>query len=443
MRDLVEPHITVGILSAPEIRFCLEGGYFLADERVETDTEETITIENGRLLWNGSYYSGITFIPANNNASFFTLFNVVIGVKFHWERIEKQSFKGELSFIPFNDNILVINCITVEDYLKSVIASEMNGLAPAAFLEAHAVISRSWLLAQLARKNSSETTASTPERTRESLDEKVIIKWYDREEHTLFDVCADDHCQRYQGISRTLSPQVLEAIEDTRGEVLLYDGKVCDTRFSKCCGGITEEFQNCWQEELHPYMPSVFDVPVCRKVSENIEHEKFILSSPYAFCSDPSKEVLQQVLNDYDRETNDFYRWTVVYSQKEIEELLCNKTGIDFGEIESIIPLERGYSGRIIKLRIKGSLCSVVFGKELEIRRILSPSHLYSSAFVVKTVGKTTSGVPEKFILHGAGWGHGVGLCQIGAAVMGEKGYSCREILQHYYPSAILEKIYE
>ena len=443
MRGSVEPHITVGILSAPEIRFCLEGGYFLANEKVATGAVETITIENDRLLWNDSYYSGLTFIPANNDTSFFTLFNVVIGVKFHWERAEKQSFKGELLFIPCDGHIRAINRIPVEDYLKSVIASEMNGLAPAAFLKAHAIISRSWLLAQLERKNSSEIAASTPERTREYLDEKVIIKWYDREEHTLFDVCADDHCQRYQGISRTLSPQVLEAIEDTRGEALLYNGKVCDTRFSKCCGGITEEFQNCWQDELHPYMPSVFDAPGGRKVYENIEYEKFILSSPYAFCSNPSKEVLQQVLNDYDRETNDFYRWKVVYSQKEITELLCNKTGIDFGEIENITPLKRGYSGRIIELRVKGSLCSVVFGKELEIRRILSPSHLYSSAFVVKTVGKNTNGIPEKFSLYGAGWGHGVGLCQIGAAVMGEKGYSCREILQHYYPSAILEKIYE
>ena len=436
-----EPLITVGIFSAPEIRFCLEGDYCHENEKIANGNIETVTAKNGQIFYNGAYYSEICFAPVKKERTFFSLFDVTIGVQFHWERSEKQSFKGELLFFPDGDRIWAINRIPVEDYLKSVIASEMNGAAPTEFLKAHAVISRNWLLAQLERRNNPTPPASQNKQA--GGEDKIIIKWYNRDDHTLFDVCADDHCQRYQGITRHISPQVLAAIEDTRGTTLLYNGKICDTRFSKCCGGITEEYQNCWQEEHHPYMPSIVDARPKQPVSSNVNYEKFILSSPDAFCKAPSGETLRQVLNDYDCETSNFYRWKVTYTQKEITELLYTKTGIDFEAIKNITPLKRGKSGRIIELKIEGASRSVIFGKELEIRRILSTSHLYSSAFVVETDEKDESSIPGKFILHGAGWGHGVGLCQIGAAVMGHKGYSYREILQHYYPPAILEKIYE
>ena len=435
-----EPIITVGILSAPEIRFRLEGSFLSPLQAHLSGEEECVAVKEGQLIWRGNCFSELLFSPENREEAFFTLFDVSIGIRFHWERKEAQSFRGSLLLRPNGDEITAINLINIESYLQSVIASEMNGNAPEAFLKAHAVISRGWLLAQIEKKGSDRKK----EETACNHDKNTHIKWYDREDHALFDVCADDHCQRYQGITRTLSPQVLKAIEETRGEVLVYDGRVCDTRFSKCCGGITEEFQYCWENREHPYMPSITDSATTpTTLSGEAEAERFIRSRPSAFCGNPPKEALAQVLNGYDCETADFYRWTKSYTQTELSALLLQNTGIEFGKIKAITPLKRGKSGRIYELKIAGSLHTAVFGKELEIRRVLSESHLYSSAFTVTTASTDSDGFPQGFTLHGAGWGHGVGLCQIGAAVMGGSGYNYNEILNHYYPPATLKQLYE
>jgi SpoIID/LytB domain protein len=352
--------------------------------------------------------------PANDS---FIILNVPIGIHFHWERKENQEFRGELKIIREDNQLAVINMIPIEEYLTSVISSEMNAMSDIELLKAHAVVSRSWLLAQkekASRLQQPETNYVSVVET-----EEEYIRWYDREDHARFDVCADDHCQRYQGITRAFTPEVTEAVKSTCGEVLLYDNQICDTRYSKCCGGRTEKFENCWEPVPHPYLDSVAD----------------------PFCHTDDWKILRRVLNDYDWPTSDFYRWQLAYSQDEISRLICRKSGWNFGKIKDLIPVERGQSGRIIRLKIVGTQMTKIVGKELFIRKILSESHLYSSAFEVE---KEYAGeeVPMKFRLTGAGWGHGVGLCQIGAAVMAREGYTYREILTHYFPRSILKKLY-
>ena len=274
-------------------------------------------------------------------------------------------------------------------------------------------------------------------------DNETLIRWYDREDHELFDVCADDHCQRYQGITRASNPIVREVIKETRGEVLMDNDTICDARFSKCCGGVTEKFENCWEPVPHSYLTALRDgeTPAYPDLTDEREAEQWIRTSPEAFCNTTDKEILSQVLNNYDQETTDFYRWKVEYTQEELSGLIHRKTGMDFGPIIDLVPLERGSSGRITKLKIVGVRRSFTIGKELEIRRTLSETHLYSSAFVVDKKDIRLD-IPSRFILTGAGWGHGVGLCQIGAAVMGAKRYSYRKILTHYFPGASIEKRY-
>ncbi len=350
----------------------------------------------------------------------FEIDDVAIGIGFHWERRERQRFAGKLRVIRDGDNEVAINDIPLERYLESVISSEMNANASEALLKAHAVISRSWLLANIRKEEAARRVIrGTPRPYGQGAE---IIRWYDREDHRLFDVCADDHCQRYQGLTRQTNPAAARAVAETRGEVLAYGGAICDTRFSKCCGGRTELFENCWEPVAHPYLTSVAD-------NSGADGEP-------DFCDTSDAEVLRQVLNSYDRETPDFYRWEVSYTPAELSELLRRKTGIDFGTVEALEALERGPSGRVVRLRVAGSKRSAVIGKELEIRRALSDSHLYSSAFEASLEN-------GRWVLRGRGWGHGVGLCQIGAAVMGAKGYDYRQILAHYFPNATLEKIYE
>ena len=336
---------------------------------------------------------------------------MTIGVNFHWERKETQVFLGTLRLVVEADQITAINELPVEQYLASVISSEMKATAGLELLKAHAVISRSWLLAQMRRREQNVEHKDNFFSFIKKDDE--LIRWYDREDHTIFDVCADDHCQRYQGITKQTSQAVEQALKATRGQILCYGDEICDARFSKCCGGVTEEFQYCWEDTPKPYLISVED----------------------PFCNTNDKAVLAQVLNDYDQETNDFYRWTVEYTTEELSKLINDKLKDDFGQIVDLVPLERGKSGRIWKLKIVGTKKTFTIGKELEIRRALSESHLYSSAFDVE---KTPTG----FRLKGKGWGHGVGLCQIGAAVMGQQGYRYDEILLHYYRNAEIKRIY-
>lgn len=391
------PKVKVGILLAKEIRFST------------SDKIETARYHDGQIMMNGNLYGELLITPQYQGS--FVLYDVVIGIGFHWQRTENQTFNGNLRIIVEDGMLRAINEIDVEDYLLSVITSEMSGSATTEFLKAHAVISRSWLMNRM--QTAKNSNATILHRSADS-----IIKWYDHDDHLLFDVCADDHCQRYQGISRAKEDverltKVQKVINDTRGQVLTYDGKVCDARFSKCCGGLLEEYESCWDDNHHPYLISKVD--------------------PY--CNTRDTRVLAQVLNGYDQETIDFYCWKVEYSLDEISELICRKSGINFGQVLDLVPVKIGKSGRIIELKIVGSLRTLTVGKELEIRKWLSESHLYSSAFEVE---KTD----HSFILHGKGWGHGVGLCQIGAAVMGDKGFSYIQILEHYYPNSKIDKLW-
>ena len=432
------PMVNVGIMTQKSILFVLNGSYIETETGEELQGEQRAIWTNGKILFNGKLYEDLFFEPTYKKSCSFDLKAVTIGVDFHWQRREDQRFRGALNLAVTEEGIVAINQIDAEEYLTSVISSEMSANASKQLLKAHAVISRSWLLAQI-EKNQQLAKGEKPYTSCQQ-DEEQLIRWYDREDHVLFDVCADDHCQRYQGITRETNPVVKEAIQETRGEVLLYDGVICDARFSKCCGGVTERFENCWEPIDHPYLAVLRDAPEKEHpdLTNEEEAQKWIRTAPSAFCHTTDKAILSQVLNNYDQETTDFYRWQVIYTQEELAELIHRKSGIDFGQILDLVPLERGGSGRIVRLKIIGSQRSLIIGKELEIRRTLSESHLYSSAFVVDKE-LSANGVPTCFILTGAGWGHGVGLCQIGAAVMGAKGYTYDAILTHYFPGATIE----
>ncbi len=468
------PVINVGIISEKALSFVFNTEYVHVETGAFLIGEQRALLVNGKIVFNGKLFNELFFEPATSDSSF-DLKAVTIGVNFHWQRQEDQRFRGALNLIVGKEEIIAINQVDAETYLTSVISSEMSATASKEFLKAHAVISRSWLLAQVENRTRQTDCPRYPNPYR---DQTQLIRWYDGEEHTFFDVCADDHCQRYQGITRAFTPRAEEAVRETRGEILTDDDRICDTRFSKCCGGITEKFENCWQPVARAYLTAVRDdasptasrvlpaspVPptasegpasptASRELTENpappslpdltqeAEADRWIRTAPEAFCHTADSRILSQVLTDYDRKTTDFYRWKVTYSQQELADLIHRKSGMDFGQIIDLIPLERGSSGRIIRLKIVGTRRTFTIGKELEIRRTLSETHLYSSAFVVDREDMRLD-VPGRFVLTGAGWGHGVGLCQIGAAVMGEQGYSYREMLAHYFPAAVLEKRY-
>lgn len=426
IQQQMQPTLQVGILSGASIRFCLEKGYGLDGEYYQG--EQCVTIETGKIRFHDGLYDELLF-TGHDGHSTFCLHDVVIGIHFHWERKEDQRFVGDLRIIVEDDRLTAVNVIGVEDYLQSVISSEMSAQSHLELLKAHAVISRSWVLRPILNPDTETSACGEDTATRH-------IRWYERDAHKHFDVCADDHCQRYQGITRQTSDRVAEAVRATWGEVLMYEGKICDARFYKSCGGATERFEHCWAEVKYPYLRPIRDArsSVLPDLTQEEEAERWIMSSPEAFCNTTDKRILSQVLNGYDQETHDFYRWQVHYGVAELSDLVRERSGIDFGEIYDLRPVKRGESGRIYELEICGSKRTMVVGKELEIRKWLSPSHLYSSAFVVKK----ENGV---FTLYGAGWGHGVGLCQIGAAVMAMQGYGYREILAHYFPSAEVREI--
>ncbi|MBE0677300.1 MAG: SpoIID/LytB domain-containing protein [Bacteroidales bacterium] len=447
MTEKQTPEISVGIVSGSGLTFTLNGGFTAGDSGRTLSGRFTALAREGNLLLKSESEtveagSEVNLTPKEFDNCSFTLHAVTIGVDFHWQRNEDQTFRGTLRFIIRGGQVTAVNLLPVEDYLFSVISSEMSATSSGSLLRAHAVISRSWLLAQIDKTLHLSTTA---EKYRTSfVSGTEITRWYDREDHKEFDVCADDHCQRYQGITRASTREVEQAVRDTRGEVLMSGDAICDARYSKCCGGITELFENVWEPVSHPYLrnlsdglrpPEGFDTDL--SIEENAV--SWIMGNPDAFCNTADANILSQVLNNYDRETNDFFRWKVVYSQGELSTLVRERTGIDFGLITALEPLSRGTSGRIIRLKITGENKTMIIGKELEIRKALSKSHLYSSAFVVETVageGEMT------FILRGAGWGHGVGLCQIGAAVMGASGFGYREILSHYFVKTDIIKMY-
>ena len=445
-----QPNVNVGIVSGQKIHFSLNKPYLAKGEMVTGEQE--VAFSEGGILWNGNQYSSLTFHPQSADASF-SLSDVTIGVNFHWERKETQTFLGTLHFVVESDKICAINELPVERYLESVISSEMSATSSLELLKAHAVISRSWLLAQMKKRR--EVAESGNNFFSFVKKDDRLIRWYDREDHTIFDVCADDHCQRYQGITKETSPHVAEAIRQTKGQILMDGDDICDARFSKCCGGVTEEFQYCWEDTPKNYLSSVRDIIQGVKsvgsaapaplpsLQDEAAAEAWIRSNPPAFCNTTDKKILSQVLNDYDQETADFYRWKVTLTQEKLKQLLDEKLKMNFGDILDLQAEERGKSGRISKLRIVGTEKTFVIGKELEIRRALSDTHLYSSAFVVDRCDIDEKGVPQRFDIIGAGWGHGVGLCQIGAAVMGEDGFDYDAILLHYYQGAEIKKVYK
>ena len=445
-----QPNVNVGIVSGQKIHFSLNKPYLAKGEMVTGEQE--VAFSEGGILWNGNQYSSLTFHPQSADASF-SLSDVTIGVNFHWERKETQTFLGTLHFVVEEDKVCAINEVPVERYLESVISSEMSATSSLELLKAHAVISRSWLLAQMKKRR--EVAESGNNFFSFVKKDDRLIRWYDREDHTIFDVCADDHCQRYQGITKETSPHVAEAIRQTKGQILMDGDDICDARFSKCCGGVTEEFQYCWEDTPKNYLSSVRDIIQGVKsvgsaapaplpsLQDEAAADAWIRSNPPAFCNTTDKKILSQVLNDYDQETADFYRWKVTLTQEKLKQLLDEKLKMNFGDILDLQAEERGKSGRISKLRIVGTEKTFVIGKELEIRRALSDTHLYSSAFVVDRCDIDEKGVPQRFDIIGAGWGHGVGLCQIGAAVMGEEGFDYDAILLHYYQGAEIKKVYK
>ncbi len=448
-KQISEPEVSVAILSDDEINLILYGNYRSSDgdlilngkykanihgeKIILKSEEEEIEIENGTL-----------FIPEEFESDSFVLRDVIIGKRFHWEKKENQRFLGSIKFLIENNKITAVNILPVENYLTSVISSEMSATSPKELLKAHAIISRSWLLAQM--EKSKELQSLQMRYEPEQKTESEFIKWYDREDHKLYDVCADDHCQRYQGITKLIAHNAQNAVQETRGLILTYEGKICDTRFSKSCGGITEPFENVWEPEPKPYLTKVIDYKFepdgyDLDLTKEENAQKWIRNAPPAFCNTTDEKILSQVLLDYDQETKDFYRWKKEYTQTEIKELIGEKSGMDFGEIIDLVPVQRGESGRIIKLKIIGTKKTLTVGKELYIRKILSDTHLYSSAFVVDKFDYENE-IPQKFVLTGAGWGHGVGLCQIGAAVMSHMGYNFDEILLHYFKGASITRIY-
>lgn len=444
-----EPYISVGILTDKKIRFELYGEYSSYGFKHFFSGRYEAEIINDRIVCKGDkdkieITDEIIFEPQEPDNESFLIRDVVIGVKFHWERKEKQRFTHSLKLIKDDGKITAINIVPIEKYLMSVISSEMSAKCSMQMLKATAVVSRSWLLAQIEKSKALKSEQNGYKTVYQTEDE--LIRWYDREDHKLFDVCADDHCQRYQGVTKMTSDIVRKAVEQTAGVVLIEDDKILDARFSKSCGGISEAFENVWEPVKHPSLTAVYDYKyIADELDDDFTKEanavKWIKANPPAFCNTTDPKILNQILLDYDQETKDFYRWKLELTQTQISDLIKRKSGIDFGLIVDLIPLERGLSSRLIKLKIVGTKKTLIIGKELEIRRTLSETHLYSSAFIVEKHGQV-DGVPEKFVLRGAGWGHGVGLCQIGAAVMAEQGYQFDEIVVHYFKNALLKKIY-
>jgi stage II sporulation protein D len=440
-----EPIITVGIIErTQEISGVFNGSYELSNF-VRLQGQFTVHSEHSTMILTDS--EGIEVIRGMEIrcraliGATCTLHNVTIGKYFHWERKVDQSFEGNLHFLAdANGMISAINEISVEQYLQSVISSEMSAEAPIELLKAHAITSRSWLMAMFERQKKSKNVPVPSQQSQEKKDE--ILRWYEREDHLYFDVCADDHCQRYQGITKMIAKSAENAVSETRGQFILCNNEICDARFSKACGGKTELFEHTWEETPIPYLQSVSDSARDHpQLLNEADAERWILSSPDVYCNTSDTKILKQVLPSFDQETTNFFRWKVEYTQEQLANILYKKSEIDFGMIMDIVPLSRGPSGRIYKLKVVGSKRTVIVGKELEIRRWFSQSHLYSSAFIVK-VERDAKGIPVKFTLFGAGWGHGVGLCQIGAAVMAVKGYKAEEIIKHYFRKIELRKLY-
>lgn len=439
-----EPTIDVGLVDCvAAAQILLTGSFRTDDGQVLPAGELRVRSRSGVLYLEGVGHGEsqrVRLTPVELDSCQFSM-EATIGINFHWQQREMQVFRGGLQVVPMpGDRLTVINRVPLETYLRSVVCSEMKASAPREFIKAHAIISRSWLLSQLVARDSAPQGSVA----KQADFEGERIRWTERDAHAAFDVCADDHCQRYQGIARIDAPGVVTAIDATRGEVLMYGGFPCDARFSKSCGGVSEEFPTAWGEQSAPYLVALRDNRGSDRrpplLYDDASMREFLGNPPDSYCDCHVASILGAVLNDYDLTTKEFFRWRVRLTASDATRLVCEKLGIDLGRILNLVPVERGPSGRLMRLRLVGERGSLVIGKELEIRRALSESHLYSSAFVVDAEGP--AGRPDAFVLTGAGWGHGVGLCQIGAAVMAHEGIGCHAILEHYYPGAGVERLY-
>jgi len=437
-----EPMIRVGVVDhTHRVSGECHGGWTVGDKTFTGGF--VVADDGGTLCFSGPGGEGVSrgarISCGGSEGSSVTLHDVTIGSTFHWERRESQTFRGDLMFVRRADgSMAAIVLVRLEEYLVSVISSEMNPDAPPEFLKAHAITSRSWLGAMLGREHKSIGITSM----RSAEKEGQLLRWYEREDHDLYDVCADDHCQRFQGTAKSPGTAARHAVRATAGGFLVHGGEICDARFSKACGGMTELYENCWEGIPVPYLQSVMDSDhTCQGPDDEQHAESWIRSRPDVFCNVSDADLMGRILPSFDRETKDFFRWKQEYRREELEEVLHAKSGLDFGKVLDLVPVERGPSGRIVRLKIRGTRNTLVVGKELEIRRWLSSSHLYSSAFVIEKT-RDASGNPVQFTLHGCGWGHGVGLCQIGAAVMASRGKTAPEILRHYYRGADLHTLY-
>jgi stage II sporulation protein D len=446
-----EPAITVGVISGTKTaRVSLAGSFMHAGRPIGEGDYVASADRNEIRLDGGAQVNGtdVVLTPVAFDSSRFTIHGVTIGVDFHWQRRESQSFQGSLRLKATSSGITVINELPLESYLVSVISSEMSASCPPELLRAHAIVSRSWLLAQLEKAHSAAEQGQEPanQAATAQADQPSdnLIRWYDRENHSDFDVCADDHCQRYQGVTKAFSESVFRAVADTRGQVVTFDDQICDARYSKSCGGMTERYSAAWEDKDVHYLRCFYDGPdeahgYALPLTDEDTAERWIASSPNAYCNTSSRELLSRILPGFDQETLDFYRWEVAYGAAELGEIIGSRLEIDTGPVVDLEPLERGCSGRIVRLKITGEHRTLIIGKELEIRRALSRSHLYSSAFVVR---KEPSPLGIRFRLIGAGWGHGVGMCQIGAAVMADSGHTYEQVLAHYFRGAVLRSLY-
>lgn len=352
-------------------------------------------------------------LDTNNTSSHITVSNIMIGIQFHWQKHEDLDYRGIIE-VGFNNQgkLVVINEIDLENYLVSVNSSEMTSDCPIGLLESQTVVARNTVLATMGKHHY----------------------------NTNFHLCSDDHCQCYHGKKR--EQQVSrQAVENTWGRILLHGDEICDARYSKICGGIMEDYRYVWENRDIPYMVSGIDSDEEINYPANTEEtaKELIDTSLPAYCNTDLHKLPENLANLYS--TQNLFRWEVTYPREELESLISEKTGKDIGELQDIIPLERGDSGRLIYINLVGSDKTLKIGKELEIRRVLSKSHLYSSCFYVrKEMG--TDGKVSRFILKGAGWGHGVGLCQVGATVMASKKIPYQKILEHYYKNTNLVSLY-
>ncbi len=345
----------------------------------------------------------VSCVPRRQDSPFY-LHDIPIGRGFHWERHERLSYRGELHlFASRGDGLTAMNRIPLETYIRSTVFSEMGPDLPDAFLAAQAVAARSTVLATANRHHRGEG----------------------------FHLCNDDHCQCYQGVLR--EPQVISpALGETEGEILVSNGRPVDARYAKCCGGVSETYEAVWGGEGHPYFISrpcgEFETA---DLTQEQNMQEFLSQRAPAFCNDELHAYPERWREE------SYFRWQREYNASELQTLIEAKVGIEVGTVRELRPIKRGASGRILILEIVGSKQTLRIYRELEIRRVLFLSHLPSSCFIVETEGKG----PDKFRLIGAGWGHGVGLCQLGAAAMAHKGRSKQRILEHYYPETKLFSI--